>query len=197
MTQPAVLMIAGPNGAGKTTLAYEALRDFFSVNEFVNADEIARGLSPFNSESQAVAAGRLMLRRMDDLMAARKSFAFEATGASRIFADKLRAAQKAGYKIELMYVWLPSAAMAKSRVRLRVSQGGHDIPENTIDRRYQRSVENLVRLYLPVADDARIYSGSATRDLEYRLIAEKTGDKFSVFDTAIWQSIAALAKGEN
>lgn len=189
MTQPTVLMIAGPNGAGKTTLAYEALQDFFSVNEFVNADEIARGLSPFNSQNQAVAAGRLMLQRLDDLMAARKSFAFEATGASRIFADKLRAARKAGYKIKLLYVWLPSAAMAKTRVRLRVSQGGHDIPEKTIDRRYQRSVENLVKLYLPVADDAKIYSGVAARDAKSRLIAVKQGENFSVFNPDIWQCI--------
>src|ERR1700722_11338839 len=194
MTAPVVYMIAGPNGAGKTTLALRTLPEFFSVHEFVNADEIARGLSPFNPENQAVPSGRLMLKRIDDLITSRASFSFETTGASRGFADKIKNAKTEGYQFGLFYVWLPNAKAAKERVKLRVSQGGHNIPEDTIDRRYGRSIHNLVNLYLPLADRADIYNGSLTYESKKRLIAKKENDALVVFQPKIWDNILVIGK---
>lgn len=195
MTQPVVYMIAGPNGAGKTTLALRALPEFFSVHEFVNADEIARGLNPLNPDGQAVAAGRLMLKRIDDLIAARTNFSFETTGASRSFADKVKQAKTAGYQFGLFYVWLPNAKAAKDRVRLRVLQGGHNIPEDTIERRYGRSLHNLVHLYLPLADRADIYNGALAEDIKHRLIARKEAETFVAFQSEIWHNMQNFARG--
>lgn len=189
---PRVIMIAGPNGAGKTTLAYRTLLSSFAVNEFVNADEIARGLSPFNADGQSLMAGRLMLQQIDKLITARKNFAFETTGASHVFAEKLKKAKAAGFKIGLFYVWLPNADMAKERVRLRVIQGGHNIPETTIERRYNRGLVNLVRLYLPLADVADIYDGACVQ--LNRIIAEKRDDDFRIHVPDVWQSIVGLTK---
>jgi predicted ABC-type ATPase len=188
-------MIAGPNGAGKTTLALRTMPEFFSVHEFVNADEIARGLNPFNPDGQAVMAGRLMLKRIDDLIASRTSFSFETTGASRGFASKLEQAKATGYKIGLFYVWLPDARAAKDRVRLRVSQGGHNIPEDTIERRYTRSVRNLIDLYLPLADEADIYNGAAAKVSKKRVIADKKGEDFRVYLPKIWYNMQQIAGG--
>jgi predicted ABC-type ATPase len=197
MTQPVVYMIAGPNGAGKTTLALRTLSEFFSIHEFVNADEIARGLNPLNPDGQAVTAGRIMLNRIDSLIAARTSFSFETTGASRGFADKIKQAKAAGYLFGLFYVWLSDAKMAKSRVRLRVSQGGHNIPEATIERRYGRSIDNLVRLYLPLADKADIYNGEAAREIKIRAIAQKRNEKIVVHQPELWHNILSGAGGNN
>ena len=193
MIQPRVIMIAGPNGAGKTTLAYKTLLSRFGINEFVNADEIARGLSPFNADDQAVMAGRLMLQRLDNLIAAKRSFAFETTGASHVFAEKLKRAKAEGYKIGLFYVWLPDDDTAKRRVRLRVRQGGHDIPESTVERRYKRGLVNLVNLYWPLADIADVYNGALAQ--LGRIIAEKRDDNFRIHVPEIWQAIVHAAQG--
>jgi predicted ABC-type ATPase len=193
---PVVYMIAGPNGAGKTTLALRTLPEFFSIHEFVNADEIARGLSPFNPDDQAVPAGRLMLKRIDDLIAARTNFAFETTGASRVFADKIKQAKAAGYGSGLFYVYLSDADIAKKRVHMRVLQGGHNIPDDTIERRYFRSLHNLVNLYLPLADKAGIYNGEAAQNSRQRIIADKQGKNFRVYLPRLWSNIERMATKE-
>lgn len=195
MTQPVLYMIAGPNGAGKTTLALSTMPDFFSIYEFVNADEIARGLNPLNADGQAVAAGRIMLERIDRLIASRTNFSFETTGASHGFAAKIKQAKAAGYAFGLFYVWLPSAFVAKSRVRMRVSQCGHNIPEATIERRYERSIHNLVHLYLPLADKADIYNGEKTKESANRIIAMKNNEKFVVHQSDLWHNILRQAGG--
>ncbi|MDR3423748.1 MAG: AAA family ATPase [Alphaproteobacteria bacterium] len=187
MTQPTVYMIAGPNGAGKTTAAMTLLPNFLSVHEFVNADEIARGLNPLNPDGQAVPAGRLMLQRIDDLIASGKSFAFETTGASRVFAEKLRQAKSAGSRLSLVYLWLPNAELAKTRVRLRVAQGGHDIPGKDIERRYGRGLKNLVDVYLPLVDEAYVYDNSASATDIQDLIAKKIDTTWAVVQDSKWQ----------
>lgn len=149
---PDVVVIAGPNGAGKSTAAPRLLREALAVDEFVNADAIAAGLSAFAPERVAFTAGRAMLNRMHDLAKARTDFAFETTLASRTFAPWLRRLQGDGYAIHVIYLWLPSADLAVGRVAERVRRGGHDVPEPTIRRRYDKSLLNFFNLYRPFAD---------------------------------------------
>ncbi len=194
MTQPQLYMIAGPNGAGKTTAAMTLLPDFLSVHEFVNADEIARGLNPLEPEGQPVAAGRIMLERIDALIKERKNFAFETTAASRIFASKLKQAKASGYRTGLIYLWLPNVDVAKNRVRQRVAHGGHNIPDHDLERRFARSLRNLVHLYLPMVDEANVYDSSGPGTSAQDLIAGKIDARWNVVKTSVWASIEQTAK---
>jgi predicted ABC-type ATPase len=126
-----VVVLSGPNGAGKSTAAPSLLKGRLSVDQFVNADEIARGLAGFAPETAAIPAGRIMLTRLRELAAARADFAFESTLASRSFARWLESLTSGGYRFHLVFLWLPSADLAVARVRDRVRQGGHDVPETT------------------------------------------------------------------
>ncbi len=155
-----VVVLAGPNGAGKTTAAPRLLRDTLAVDEFVNADVIAQGLSGFNSSAAALTAGRIMLERLKELAMARATFAFETTLASRTFAPWLRKLIADGYQFQLVFLWLPSAEMAITRVRDRVRMGGHNVPEDTIRRRYQGGVRNFFGLYQPLASSWKLFDNS-------------------------------------
>ncbi|MBK7975043.1 MAG: AAA family ATPase [Deltaproteobacteria bacterium] len=155
-----VVVVAGPNGAGKSTAAPRLLRDTLHVDEFVNADVIAAGLSAFRPEGAAVAAGRIMLARMNELAAARRSFAFETTLASRSFAPWLSRLATLGYRTHLLFLWLESADLAVSRVAERVRVGGHGVPEATIRRRYESGLENLFALYQPIVDSWLLFDNS-------------------------------------
>jgi len=135
---PNVIVIGGPNGAGKSTIAPLVLSGTLAVTEFVNADVIAQGLSAFQPEREATQAGRIMLRRLDELAAAREDFAFETTLASRTFAPWIRRIRGQGYQFHLAYVWLPDAELAVTRVGMRVKSGGHYVPDETVRRRYRR-----------------------------------------------------------
>lgn len=158
---PLVIVVAGANGAGKSTAAPVLLRDTLGVTEFVNADTIAAGLSAFRSESVAIAAGRIMLSRMRRLAAARATFAFETTLASRSIAPWLAGLQRSGYRVHLLFLWLNSAELAVSRVAERVRLGGHDVPAETVRRRYRAGLLNLFRLYLPLADSWQLFDNSS------------------------------------
>ena len=149
---PKVVVIAGPNGAGKSTAAPAVLRNALQVNEFVNADTIAAGLSAFSPETVALTAGRIMLDRVRELAHDGRDFAFETTLASRTFATWLRRLQTDGYKFHLVYLWLPTVELAIARVAERVRRGGHGVPENIVRRRYDRSLNNFFNLYSRFAD---------------------------------------------
>lgn len=177
--------MGGPNGAGKTTAAEMMVPQLETIREFVNADKIAAGLSPYNVETQAVAAGRLMLKRIDDLLNKDASFIFESTLATKGFVKTLERAKSQGYQRTLIYIWLPDAAMAKARVAQRVRQGGHNIPDADIERRYKRSVHNLLRLYWDHFDQIKIYNGAET---PADLIAVKNG-ALKIYDEEKWQAI--------
>jgi predicted ABC-type ATPase len=149
---PNLYIIAGCNGAGKTTASFTILPEMLNCKEFVNADSIATGLSPFNAESVAIEAGRIMLTRIDELIKARVDFAFETTLAAKSYVSLVKVAQWAGYKVTLLFIWLDSPRTAIQRVANRVAEGGHNIPEDVITRRYQRGIFNLLNLYMPVCD---------------------------------------------
>jgi len=182
-----IIILGGPNGAGKTTAAKELLPKELGIREFVNADEIARGLSPFNAAGVAVAAGRVMLKRMRDLVDAGESFAFETTCAGQTHIPLLRRCRADGWRVTLLYLWLPSPEAALDRVARRVKQGGHSIPADIIIRRYWKGLSNMRRLYLPLADVALIYdNGDAGR----RLVAEQRSNSgFMIHDAERWTSI--------
>ncbi len=152
MTKPTLYIIAGCNGAGKTTASYSVLPDLLECREFVNADEIAKGLSPFNPASVAIEAGKLMLQRIDLLLSQEKTFAIETTLATRSYASLVRRAHKRGYNVVLLFFWLPSPEMAVARVAKRVSEGGHDIPTETIYRRYWLGLQNFFNIFIPIVD---------------------------------------------
>jgi predicted ABC-type ATPase len=187
-----VFVIGGPNGAGKTTWANRLLPKTLGLFEFLNADEIARGLSPFEPETNAVAAGQIMIGRIDKLMKAGRSFAFETTCAGHRQAKFLRSCRAAGYRITFVYLWLPSAQLAISRVTQRVARGGHRIPEDVIVRRYFEGIHNMRDKFLPLADVAAIYDNSMEPPV---LIGEKEANSpFRVLDPARWTLIEDTAR---
>ena len=145
-------IISGCNGAGKTTASYTLLPEILYCREYVNADEIAKGLSPFNPESVAIEAGRLMLERIDYLMTAGVSFSIETTLATKSYVNLVRRAHKQGYNVKLLFFWLESPEMAKLRVAERVAKGGHNIPEDVIERRYYAGIRNLFNLFMNEVD---------------------------------------------
>lgn len=145
-------IISGCNGAGKTTASYTVLPEVLQCKEFVNADEIARGLSPFNPGNVAIEAGRLMLQRINELLKSQENFSIETTLATRSYTRLVSQAQKQGYKVSLIYFWLNSPELAIERVAQRVSKGGHDIPKETVLRRYQAGINNLFDIYMPNVD---------------------------------------------
>jgi len=149
---PDLFIIAGCNGAGKTTTSFTVLPEILQCREFVNADNIAAGLSPFNTDSVAVEAGRIMLQRIDQLISENVSFAFETTLATRSYVSLIRKVHELDYKVTILYFWLKSPEFAIQRVAKRVSEGGHNIPKDVIERRYYRGIHNLVNLYMPVVD---------------------------------------------
>jgi predicted ABC-type ATPase len=188
---PRVVVLAGPNGAGKSTCAARLLRGVLGVDEFVNADIIAQGLSGFAPQRVAMAAGRIMMQRLRQLAASRVSFGFETTLASRSFAPWLDELQRGGYLVQLVFLWLPSADMAVARVAERVRRGGHDVPEETIRRRYERGLQNFVKLYQSLADEWQVLDNSKRG--KRRLIA--TGRRMSpdvIRDVAAWNAISSL-----
>ena len=155
-----ILIIAGPNGAGKTTFATEFLPNEAGCPEFVNADLIAAGLSPFQPDQVAFAAGRLMLARIRDLAAAGTSFAMETTLASRAYLRLIPQWQHCGYRVKLCFLKLPDSEFAIRRVARRVRHGGHHVPSTTIRRRFDRGWENLRHGYLALVDEWSICDGS-------------------------------------
>lgn len=153
-------IIAGCNGAGKTTASFTVLPEMLHCREFVNADEIASGLSPFNPEGVAIQAGRLMVERMLHLLKEGSTFAFETTLSTRSYVKLIKQAQKRGYFVTLLFFALDSPEQAVRRVAKRVSLGGHFIPTEVVHRRYHSGLENMFNLYMPVVDYWALYDNS-------------------------------------
>lgn len=158
--QPHISIIAGPNGSGKSTCGPALLQTHFNISEFVNADTIATGLSAFNPEDVAIEASRIMLKRIKTLATTKKNFAFETTLSSRTFAQWLKKEKAKGYHFTLLYFWLFSPNLAVERVAERVRLGGHTVPEETVRRRYVKSIQNFFNLYQPLADNWVIFDNS-------------------------------------
>jgi predicted ABC-type ATPase len=151
-TQPTIYLIAGCNGAGKTTFAREFLPHDVKCLNFLNADLIAQGLSPLNTNAAAIKAGRLLLAEFRAFVAGRKTFAFESTLSGKTYVGLLKHAQENGFRIHLHYLWLPNPAVAIARVHERVKKGGHNVPVVDIRRRFVRSLKHFTHAYAQLAD---------------------------------------------
>jgi predicted ABC-type ATPase len=188
---PLVMVIAGANGAGKSTVAPSLLRDTLGVREFVNADAIAAGLSGFDPDRAAFAAGRLMLERLHNLARQKQSFAFETTLASRHFAPWIAGLRREGYRFELVFLWLPSAEEAVRRVSLRVKAGGHDVPPATIRRRFARGLGNFLDLYRGLADDWLLIDNSRPSSTMTVVARGGTGQPEQVLEPKLMEQVLA------
>jgi predicted ABC-type ATPase len=192
---PTLFIIAGCNGAGKTTASYTVLPELLNIKEFVNADEIAKGLSPFQPEKVSIEAGKIMLKRIDELIAQNQDFAFETTLASRSFVSLCSFAKQKGYSICLTFLWLDSKELAIERVKQRVSEGGHNIPTETIVRRYSAGLKNFFTLYKNIVDFWLFIDNSKT---EQELIAEgKENSTDTIYNHDKWLQIKKLIEDEN
>lgn len=163
MTRPTLLLITGPNGAGKTTFAVEFLTREMKGMRFINADEIARGLSPFDPASVAFKAGRILIEECRELIDRKADFALESTISGRGHASTIRNAKDAGYQIVLHFLWLASPEESIRRVRQRVKKGGHHVPDVDIYRRHPRIMRNLTEVYLPLADEWCFWNANTPR----------------------------------
>ena len=190
--QPNVYILAGPNGAGKSTFARLFLPEYADCKEFVNADLIAAGLSPFNPESLAIQAGRLMLERIDELAQSRVDFGFETTLAGRGHVSLISRLRSEGYRVNLFFLWLPDPSLAVARVLERVRSGGHAVPEPVVWRRFDRGLDNLFRLYEPLVDSSLIFDSSAEAP---SMIAFFFDGRRYIFDNSTFERIEREAAG--
>ena len=188
MQHPNLYIIAGPNGAGKTTASFNLLPDVLHCPNFVNADEIARGLSPFAPETVAFQAGRIMLQRIEELLPQRVDFAIETTLATRSYVQLVHRAQALGYRVHLIFFFLENEEQAKARVAQRVSNGGHDIPESDIRRRFKRGIYNLINLYMPICDNVHVYNNAHGDAILVAKYSRNNGE-IQIYEQEMWNQL--------
>ncbi len=187
MEVKSLYVIAGCNGAGKTTASFTILPEILDCREFVNADEIARGLSPFQPEKVAIEAGRIMLHRIDELMREGNNFAFETTLSTISHKERIKSAKTYGYNVTLLFFWLRNMELAKERVKTRVLEGGHNVEESIIERRYIRGIVNLFEIFIPLSDEVMIFDNSEGLPV---LIAEKSqNEPLTIMDLHLFSKL--------
>lgn len=186
-----LFMIGGPNGAGKTTSAFSLMPELIHCEEYVNADAIAASLSPFKPESIGIKAGKLMLSRIHELAHQNLNFAYETTMASRTFVQLINQCRNNGYCINILYIWLNHPDLAVQRVNSRVEKGGHKIDESVIRRRYKRSMQNLMNIYIPLADRWSIVDNST---LDPIIVAQKLmrSEEIDIHEKNTWVKFKEL-----
>ena len=188
---PRLYIISGCNGAGKTTASYSLLPEMLNCTQFVNSDEFAKGLSPFHPEKASIQASRYMLMKIRYLLKRDQDFAVETTLATRTLLKTVRMAQDAGYTVTLLYFWLNSPDLAVERVRARVEAGGHDIPEETIRRRYQVGIDYFFHYYAPICERWILADNS---QIPFRVIAEGSkSDVINIKDENTYATIKAIS----
>jgi len=187
--KPTLAIIAGPNGAGKSTLAPALIHKQRGIDYFVNADTIARGLAAFAVEKVAISAGRVMLDWLHELGERGESFAFETTLASRSFAPWIAKLLQAGYEFHLLYVWVPDPSMSVMRVASRVREGGHFVPDDDVQRRWARSLNNFFELCQPLTTQWQVYDNTSGSG---KLVAEGIGtSETAIYEVETWQKVKA------
>lgn len=153
--------MAGPNGAGKTTFATKFLPEYAKCPNFVNADLIAQGLSPFSPRNASIKAGKLVLQQIDDYARQSVDFGFETTLSGRLYVRMFKALKEKGYNLHLFFLWIPDTRLALARIRNRVTEGGHNIPAQDVRRRFARSIANFFNLYLSLLDSWMLFNNSS------------------------------------
>jgi predicted ABC-type ATPase len=190
-----IFIIAGPNGAGKTTNALTMFPDLPIIYEFLNADEIAKGLAPLHPESVSLTASKLMIKRLRELLEMDKNFAFETTGASTNFVKYLEKAREKKYEIHLLYLWLNDVELAIDRVARRVAQGGHHIPEDTVRRRYINGLRNVLNVYLPLSNSA-LFIDNSNIGSQVVIARMKNKNDLKVQNMLVWNQIQEIVNGK-
>ncbi len=185
-------IIASPNGAGKTTASYTILPEIFNCKEFVNAGEIARGISPFNPDKVSIQSGRIMLKRINELLEKGKTFALETTLSTKYYIEFIKKAKERNYEIFLLFLSLNSQELAIKRVETRVKEGGHNIPTKVIKRRYDNGLKNLFQLYLPIVDKWFLVDNSGET---FQFIAEGIKNELIVKNESIWSKLKQKYNG--
>lgn len=184
---PNIYIIAGCNGAGKTTASFTVLPEMLDCKEFVNADEIAKGLSPFQPETVSFHAGRIMLERINELIDLEVDFAFETTLTTISYKNTIELARGKGYKVTLLFFWLNDTKLAIERVAIRVSEGGHNIPKDVIIRRYFKGLANLTNIFIAICDYWIVIDNSNS---PYQFIAEGAINfQPTIYNNQIWNEI--------
>ena len=186
MKNKSVYIIAGPNGSGKTTFATMFLPEYVHCPNFVNADLIAGGLAPFEPRSAAIKAGKLVLQQIHEFANRGLDFAFETTLSGKSYATLLKNLTAKEYAVHLFFLWIPSPELAIARIKDRVSEGGHDVPEEDVRRRFVRSVHNFFKLYQPLLDSWMLFDNSKTKPL---LIAKRRNGTMEVFDQELFKLV--------
>ncbi len=186
MSNKNVYIIAGPNGAGKTTFAVKFLPEYVSCPNFVNADLIAQGLSPFSPGAAAIKAGKLVLEQIHQFANRKVDFAFETTLSGKLYVNLFKSLKKKGYKIHIFFLWIPDAGLAVSRIKSRVAQGGHDVPIRDVLRRFNRSIWNFFKLYESFADSWLLFDNAGPIPI---LIAERKNGKIRIIDESSYDNI--------
>ena len=188
---PRLYIISGCNGAGKTTASYSLLPEMLDCKEFVNSDEFAKGLSPFDPSKAAIQASKYMLMKINYLLKKKADFAIETTLATRTLHKTVKKAQEAGYTVTLLYFWLNSPELAVERVRARVEAGGHNIPEETVRRRYHTGIYYFFNLYAPICERWILADNS---QIPFRVIAEGSkSDVINIKDEVTFEKIKAIS----
>ena len=166
-----VYIIAGPNGSGKTTFATEFLPDYVKCPNFINADFIAQGLSPFEPRIAAIKAGKLVLQQIKEFAERGIDFAFETTLSGKLYVNLFSELKKKGYTLHLFFLWVTNSNLAIGRIKERVLEGGHNVPANDVRRRFRRSINNFFNLYELIVDSWMLFDNSKTKPI---LIAVKS-----------------------
>jgi predicted ABC-type ATPase len=181
---PKLYIIAGPNGAGKTTFAKEFLPNYVKCSNFVNADLIALGLSPFSPSNVNIKAGKLLLSEIDNFIDHKDDFAFETTLAGKTYVNLIKETKSKGYFVHIFFLWIPNMYLAKERIKQRVKQGGHHVPDADVKRRLDRSLKNFLDLYMPLADAWDIFDNSGA---EPRLVVKCNEKGLQIIDKAHYE----------
>jgi predicted ABC-type ATPase len=184
-----VYIIAGPNGSGKTTFAKKFLPDYAKCPNFVNADLIAQGLSPFSPRAAAIKAGRLVLEQIRNLAEKNVDFSFETILAGKSYISFLKALKGKGYSINIFFLWVPNAELAIDRIKDRVASGGHDVPAVDVKRRFNRGLYNFLNYYKPLADTWLLFNNA---DAVPQLIAQDKGGKAEILDKILFEKIIKI-----
>ncbi len=184
---PRLYIIAGCNGSGKTTASYKELPELLDCTEFVNSDEFAKALSPSNPDAASIMAGRYMLMKIQRLLSRRVDFCIESTLATRSLLQMIRSSKEMGYTVSILYLWVSSPELARQRVRARVAAGGHNVKDETIQRRYEAGLKNFFGIYLPECDHWTLADNS---NPPFRLIAEGGRKGITVHDPQLYETIS-------
>ena len=194
MSQPKWFIIAGPNGAGKSTFAATHLKDKLQLYQFINADLIAEGLFPFNAEKHSLEASKLFIKELKSNIKKKRNFAIETTLSGKMYQKIIEDLLKKGWEITIYFLWIPSIEFSIQRVKERVMQGGHNIPEEALIRRYHRSIVNLMQTYVPLS--CNVYCLDNTQNTPNLVFHSKNG-KIIVLNNPIMQKIKNEIKNNN